>query len=68
MDTCVFERFLNKKTLLYIFGVTFALLLLALVFFGLGYYSKQCQIHEAKEIIYANDFLSNWANNKRNGK
>ena len=68
MDTCVFERFLNKKTLLYIFGVTFGLLLLALVFFGLGYYSKQCQIHEAKEIIYANDFLSNWANNKRNGK
>ena len=68
MDTCVFERFLNKKTLLYIFGVTFGLLLLALVFFGLGYYSKQCQIHEAKEIIYANEFLSNWANNKRNGK
>lgn len=68
MDTCVFERFLNKKTLLYIFGVTFGLLLLALVFFGLGYYSNQCQIHEAKEIIYANDFLSNWANARRNGK
>ena len=68
MDTCVFERFLNKKTLLYIFWVTFGLLLMALVFFGLGYYSNQCQIHEAKKIIYASNFLSHWANAKRNEK